>query len=177
MPQNSRSLLFMPLLYVMTTLSIGLGMVSFTVAALSRPELPSPDPFSAYANIFPGQPERAIGGLGFSCASDGRKYYGSAQETRCQLDMAAGSFSNIAVTTSEGVIREIRFAIRDDTLRVGDLAVLLKLPDFQAHRMGYGASFSWNGRIVLALVGGETETFSHFRAVRWVKFADTPLPG
>jgi hypothetical protein len=106
---------------------------------------PSPEPFVSLADLFPGQPRSAVEARGFSCMVIG---FGTYAET-CLLLPNTGIFSEIGVTTSPlGYVNSSYFRLREDTLRLGDLAALWGRPE--VYDQYEYLLFSWFGGSVNA---------------------------
>ncbi len=144
---------FSSILLIMFTLLIGFAAIVVSTRALAQCSIPPPDPFPAYADIFPGQPESAVKERAFSC-SGYYNYYNSIV-AGCTITRSAGIFSKVSISISEGIIRNIIFFTRDNSLTMGDLVIFLKTPasniiyhfaDFYVpgltFRVKYGGSFS-----------------------------------
>src|SRR4029078_12991728 len=128
-----------------------------------------PNPFLAYANIFPGQPASAIQASGFSCPSDHNYYYATAG-VFCIATPADSIFSQISGTISNGIIRNISFIIRDQTLTVGDLEIVLDVPFI--HKSPETAYVALSGSFVIAGTTVYWRRFSLFLPVWSVSFRE-----
>ena len=117
-----------PLVQIVFSVLVGFSVAIAGVRAVSQAQHGPVllDPFSAYADIFPGQPESAVKTRPFSC----EKYYHEYPdaETDCTFAPPEGIFSHIDVAISGGTIFQLTFIIRDNTLNIGDLARLLGMP-------------------------------------------------
>jgi hypothetical protein len=121
-------------------------MIIFTVASivprmLGRNTDPPHIPFAAFADVFPGQPRSGVAARKFSCPmSDFGGYRGRTDEF-CYLYLATGVFSRVGTTISKESIRVIYFTLRDNTLKMGDLMLLLGTPEVRDY--GYFSYFRW----------------------------------
>jgi len=89
-------------------------------------------------------------------------------------DEETGNVRRVEVTVSRGVIREITFRIRQNTLRLGDLALLWGSPEVRS--FGRGIFLFWRECGITALVMG-LGRLSHLSPVWSVHFpADTGSP-
>ena len=147
----------------------GFGLVIMGALGLMHyADLPS-NPFAAYADVFPGQPIRALSAHEPSCWHD---YYLDVSETRCNLSPKSGVFSEVAVIYANDLIHHISFTMRDNTFKIGDLAVLLGVSEFHAHG---SVLFLWRGNVGLAQVVKPSAHFSVLRRVWQVTLTDTRL--
>ena len=157
---------------LLSILFVGFAAVIISMGALEQPIVPPTNPFSAYADIFPGQPESALEGREFSCFADDRSYDHDPSDTTCILHPESGVFLSLQVIISKGMIRQITFLTHENILTIGDLALILDTRDF--HWTQRLASFSWRGKLGYAWLVGRRRSF--FRRVWQVTFTDTPLP-
>jgi hypothetical protein len=101
--------------------------VAFTVLIIGARVLGAslplpPDPFEAYADLFPGQPRSAAVASGFSCPAS---FFNPGAvplpiET-CVFWPVTGPFSQIIVSVSQDEIRQLRFILRGTALKMPDL--------------------------------------------------------
>ena len=104
------------------------GFAVMTEAARAAAHYASPpfNPFSTYADIFPGQTARAIETRPFSCLvthnyyHDPTRDHNPSQET-CILVLSEGVFFRIEANLVQGTIFKLTFIVRDNALRLGDL--------------------------------------------------------
>ncbi|MEO8606285.1 MAG: hypothetical protein ABI690_00260 [Chloroflexota bacterium] len=109
-----------PLLRMVVIMSVGFTAVTVGSRAFGR-HLPAPvSPFSAYADIFPGQPASALDTQSFDCHSNHDFYHDPTEQT-CTFVPTADAFLNVQVRVSEGLIQELTFMLRENALQVGDL--------------------------------------------------------
>jgi hypothetical protein len=163
--------------HILTSYLLGVLImwVSFNVVivgalALGASVVPPMHLFSAYADVFPGQSESNISGRGFSCVVDDSPLYTSPFYEDCRLTPATGTFSRIDVMISNKTIHQISFIVRENTLRVGDLALLVESSDFRAvHNTIY---FSWKGNLGFAFITQNTGRLSPFQYVWQVALTD-----
>src|SRR5262245_27150906 len=101
-----------PLYLVVVVFAVGgFTLMSLSVKAAIR-FMPVPfDWFTAYADVFPGNPRSALHARGFSCPASAYGAYRASQET-CFLQLKEGVFSAITVLVSEESVLQISFAMR-----------------------------------------------------------------
>jgi hypothetical protein len=158
---NTPSLHRTSYLLVVPIIWLGLTVVSLGAIAWARYGVPSPNPFSSYVDIFPGQPSSALQARGFSCSMEFNRY---TSNEYCFSYPAAGVFSKVGVVVSKGVISIISFTMRENTLRLGDLMMLWGKPDFTENdRSTY---YFWRGSGVTAIADNDTGRFTHYFPVR-----------
>jgi hypothetical protein len=135
-----------------------------------------PNPFTAYADILPGEPSGGLAARGFTCSGYNYNYYQSPTETHCGLNPESGAFDHIEVVILDGVIHVVMFEVHPYTFNVGELAVWLELSEIRPHR---GILFSWNGNVGIARVINSYARFSLLHYVWQVTLTDTrrSLPG
>lgn len=155
LPQWERPIPYKLLVMIFTSL-IGFMAFSSGARSLAQRTLPPASPFEAYLDIFPGQPMSALEGRGFSCQfAQNQNYYAKPPEVpedQCLFTSAVGIFSAIKVVGSNQSIREVRFILRDNSLRLGDLLVMLAFPQFRSyHRTTFAF---WRAYFVSALTAG-----------------------
>jgi len=162
-----------PHLFALAIIGIGFSVFIIGMTALRQIAPESSEPFSIYADIFPGQPESAAQQRGFSCYyMDDDNFSPAPRAKHCLFHPDTGAFSSIDVTISSGTIRQISFIMRDNAVRVGDLALFFGTRDFR--RLPRAAFFTWDGKLGMAsIVGGGK--FSLFRHVWQVTFTNTPF--
>ena len=125
----------------------GLALANIGLMILAQsitPTLAPANPFLDYANLFPGRPISALEGKGFSCWNSHTKDGSFAPA--CSVTPPSGAFSAINLFISNGVIRQISFILRDDTLRAGDLILLFNKPNFRVYP--HNVFFFWNNLFV-----------------------------
>ena len=121
-------------------LLIGFSVASLLVRTLAFTVLVSPNPFTAYADIFPGQPDSAIQSRAFSCRSQPEEHP-VPTGLSCAFVPTEGIFSKITVITSQSAIQNTIFEIREKNLRVGDVELFLKIqPVSNFSKIAY---FTW----------------------------------
>ena len=146
-----------------------LANIGVTIFAQSiAPAQPTLNPFLEYMDIFPGQPLGMMEGRGFSCWSN-YDYYASS-EPACSVTLSSGVFSNIDLSVSQGIIRQITFSLRDDRLKAGDLVLLLGNPNFRAYP--HHVFFFWSNLFVNVSTAGRRNAAT-MRPVWSVSFANT----
>jgi hypothetical protein len=106
-----------------------LGILLFLAAgttlsiALTRSTAPHSDPFSAYADIMPGQTFSHAEKYGFECAEAGNL------NLMCSYKPQSGLFNLILLTGQAKIIHSAEFGIRDGGLFAGDLTALWGQPE------------------------------------------------
>jgi hypothetical protein len=150
---------------------LGILVIVAVVTALTRHMPASSNLFSAYAHFFPGQLKSAVVARGFSCPVS--FFSPGVTEESCILNLATGSFSQIQVTISHGVIFQTFFTLRGDWLKLGDLISLWGIP--QIHEYEHSVSFLWPGHGVVASAAIQTGQFSPFLPVRIIAFTATEM--
>jgi hypothetical protein len=131
-------------LLVVFFMLVGFTVVNVGTMVLAGHATTLSNPFSTYADILPGQHRSAVVARGFSCAMD----YLLSHDQYCTLDLETGISSQVGVVISRGAVRQTDFYLRENTLRIGDLALLWGTPDLR-----YGqsvATFIWSGSGVSA---------------------------
>jgi hypothetical protein len=146
---------------------IGFGAAIIGVTALAQSTPAPPNPFLAYADVFPGQPASAIEARPFSCQQD-YDHVSHPEQTNCKFTPATGVFSSVQAIISEGIVYQLTLTMRDTTLQVGDLEVLLKMPT--RYTRDSTAYFFLPGSIVTARTADNTRQFSLFLSIRSVSF-------
>ena len=147
------------------------GVVILSVMGLMHHASIPANPFAVYADVMPGQPRHAIDGHGFQCWLSDRSFYDPA-ETRCRVQPETGTFSRIEAVCSRTLIHRLTFDIRDGTLTMGDLAVLLDLSEIRVHGQVF---FTWRGQIGVAQILKPYAHFSMHRQVWQVTLTDARL--
>jgi hypothetical protein len=134
-----------------------------------------PNPFVAYANIFPGQPASTIEAGGFSCPSD---YNGNQSPSGlyCSFTPADGVFSHVTVVIFGDKIHQISFMVRKSELTVGDLELIFETR--AVHKFAHTAYFALprQGNFAIVYTIGYGVQFSVFRPVRKISFTGDTLP-
>jgi hypothetical protein len=173
-PLHPPRLKLSPLLLILVVLLISFAIVNLGMRALAQYTVPPPNPFPAYADIFPGQSAEAIETRAFSCdlnynyQSPTEDHYPT--ETYCTFVPAAGVFSRVGVVISSGIIRQSIFVMRDNTFRVGDLAIWLEAPVI--HFVPKVVYFALPRNLVRVTFFGHAQRFSLFLPVSIIAFTD-----
>lgn len=143
------------LMILVFSILIGFTVVSIGARALAGRALPPANPFVSFADILPGQFVSALDVRGFLCVlHDYPTNDFRLPRVRCALDFTTGKFSRVwVITSSSGVIEEANFILRDDTFRVGDLALLLGAPFNRGASSTVG--FYKHGEFVVALTSAK----------------------
>lgn len=130
-------------LFVVFTMAVGFTVIIVGTSEVAHYIVPPPNPFLAYAEIFPGNPESALAGKGFTCLDKAKSYYYAYTEIQCVVSPADGDFVMIEVAVYSGIIHEISFLMRDSSLMLGDVVRLFNVSDFKSN--AHGIVFSWEG--------------------------------
>ncbi len=156
-----------PLLLIVCVISFGFAVVITGVTTLAHDGPAPPNPFPAYADVFPGQPASAVEGRTFSCQQD-YDHFSHPEDVQCTLFPTSDVFSSVEAIISKNTIYQLTFTMRDNTLRVGDLEVFLKMP---TRYTDYGTAYFFSpGIIVIAMTADNTRQFSPFLPVWSVSF-------
>lgn len=136
----------LPFLRLVFVILSGFSVANIGVRAMGQYALPPYNPFTTFADIFPGQPGSAIEAHDFSCID--HDYYGNSAEEHCFFQPETGTFSSVDVLIYQGAIIKTTFLLRENGLTVGDLAVLLETNELQT----YPNQVAWVllGRFVIA---------------------------
>jgi hypothetical protein len=157
-------------LVVVFILVVGLTSASVGATALAGRATILPDPFSPFADVFPGQPRSAVVTHGFSCAMG---TYPVLPDEQCMLYPATGIFTQVGVIVSKGTVIRTDFTLREGILRLGDLALLWGIPDRQVYDNRYVMDFFWHDSGVGASALADRRQFSLFLQVWSVSFTHT----
>lgn len=141
-----------------------LAVMHFTNAA--------PNPFSVYADIYPGQLVQGLEVHGFSCSTIAYSYYQDPLEVHCELHPITGSFSAVSVIHIRGIIHETTFTLRNSTMTMADLATLLDVSEIRSRGV---VLFTWRGYIGAAQIDNPDKHFSLWRHVWQVMLTNTRL--
>lgn len=152
-------------LWVTFLLVIGFAVVCVGLVALMR--LTSQPLFTAYADVFPGQPKIAAEAHGFTCRAN---IYPNGTEENCTLRLETGIFSDVGIISAEGIIRYTNFIVRDGALRLGDLEAFLGRPGVQQY--GSMTHFIWPRARATGMTNAFTGQFSHFLPLWSVSLTD-----
>jgi hypothetical protein len=133
------------------------------IAVLARPTESPPNPFIDYADFLPGQFWSAGVAQAFRCNTDiagGNAY--------CFLSPADGAFSDIGVTIAGDQITQTAFTLRENTLKVGDLASLWGRPDIQI--LGHATHLDWPAQGITAIAYSDDGQFNYWQPIIYVSF-------
>lgn len=133
--------------FVVFIMWLGFTVIIMSVRTLALTVGEPSNPFSAYANLFPGQSTSNVEMSKFTCAlpdADDRLI-----EEHCALKLLTGTFSEVGIITFGGIVRQISFIMREETLRVGDLMLLWGTPEVQKYSRS--VYLFWQNRSVFAL--------------------------
>ena len=156
----------LPYLLVVLIVWMGFTIVSLGAQALGHNAEPPTNPFATFAHVFPGQPGSAIQGYGLLCS---RGLYNYLPNEHCTVNPTEGTFSQVGVVISDGVIDEISFRMRDNTFRLGDLMLLLGKPEVR--EFSRSVYLFWRDIGVTAMVTEYAGHFSPFLRLRRVIIA------
>jgi hypothetical protein len=101
----------------------------------------------------------------FACTPD----LDQSQTQYCTYAPAAGTFSLITITVSDGVIGRINFVVRGNTLLVGDLPLVWGRPLVQVY--GSSVDLDWPGSGMSADAWARSRRFSYFAPVQRISLA------
>jgi hypothetical protein len=155
----------MKFLQIFFTLLIGTTVVSFSAVSLEPSNAQIIDPFAEFADVFPGQPKSAAAARGFSCPAGA---YGAPDEY-CFLNPTMGVFSQVGVSVSGGIIRQIDFTMRGYNLRLGTLILLWGMPQLIERNL------VWPARGVTASTLDSVQKLTPLLVMRRVYMRDYPL--
>jgi hypothetical protein len=141
----------------------GFAVVTVGARVLAESTVVPFDPFSAYADIFPGQSMTAVKARGLLC----RDVMYQIHEEVCTLTTTSGDITGVNVTISTDIIRLITFTMRENSLNVGDLLLLTGVRNFNTYPE-VAFFFSIKG-LIIAYTGPVAKPFL-FRPVRTVSF-------
>jgi hypothetical protein len=158
-----------PLLLITFIMLLGFTLLTMSVQALAQSSLHPPNPFTSYTDVFPGQPAAAVVIRGFSC-EDYYNDYRDPEQAHCTISLSRGAFSTVQLIVSVGIIRQITFTLRDNTLQMGDLQLLLDMPAIRTRYQG--AHFSLPDAYVRAKTTGFVRRFSLFLPVQNISFIE-----
>jgi hypothetical protein len=172
-PLHPPRLRLSPLLLIAFGLLISFAVVNLGMRAVAQFTVPPPNPFPAYADIFPGQAMSAAEARGFSCFADDRNNDHDQLIQHCVLYPETGAFSRVEVIISGVIIHQSIFSLRDSILQVGDIALFLETPVI--HLYDHMAYYFLSNSFVIARTVGYAEQFSLFLPVWSVSFTDIDL--
>jgi hypothetical protein len=133
--------------------------VALMLTLPARDAAPQENPFSAYADLFPGQPGSSTESKDFHCGHDA----GNDPSRYCVLRPADGPFSIIGVRVLDRTIVHLNFTLRPNQYRVGDLALLWGRP--QVKRNGENMNFAWPSSDTRAATSAQKEQVNYFLPV------------
>lgn len=166
---GDRISLQIPYLLAMIRLAAGLAVLTLFTGALNRLIMPPFDPFSEFADLFPGMSERVLEQRGFLCVAGPNNMYRDPAQKSCQMTPVNSAFSSIEIVTKGETISQTTFVMRQPIL-LGDLAVFLGSRDF---RMTLNSAFFlWKGTLgVASTVDGTRRLFSPIGQVTFTQAA------
>jgi hypothetical protein len=155
-------------LLLMVTLVIAVLVVSTLAKRLG--DRPLSDPFTAFADVFPGQsPDtRVLIAQGFSCNVDLLPSPADISE-RCTQTLPSGMFSAINLTIWDGVVKWLDLKVRDNNLDVGNLSLQWGSPEIRIE--GNWVNLRWPKQHVTGLGWSSNRRFTYFQAVSHITFA------
>ena len=124
----------LPYLRLMFMVLSGFTLTNLAIIAFTQSTQRSQSPFNPfleYADVLPGQPEDALKSRPFSCRRDYN--YNFPGDDSCNLEPSSSIFSRVEPVITKGYIRQTTFTLRDDTLKIGDLVLLLGDPQFRVY--------------------------------------------
>jgi len=129
---------------------------------------PVVNPFLAYASLFPDQPWTSALAREFLCYDTVMPSPADVTE-ECVFRPQTGSLSQVNITVWDGIIIRLRFAVRENSLRVGDLAMLWGTPDLQSYAQG-ASLYQWHDHSMVALTSSNGGRFTYFLPVSYIHF-------
>ncbi|MBX3065473.1 MAG: hypothetical protein KF726_21030 [Anaerolineae bacterium] len=167
---------FVPIPYLLAVfvMWVSLSVVIVGALAFGKYTLPLANPFSIYADIFPGQSTSSISAWGFLCDTTDASSYSISLEKECRFSPTTGIFSRVDVTISDDTINQISFIVRENILRMGDFAQLSETTDFRV--LHSALFFSWHGNLGMASITSTIGRSLPFRFVWKVAFTDMNYP-
>ncbi|MCC6615544.1 MAG: hypothetical protein IT320_18870 [Anaerolineae bacterium] len=109
-------------------LSVLTGVTVLVASAVIVTRRDTPDPFSSFGDLFADNGRQAALSRGFTCRDTVVRGHPQTVSSFCIQDLTDEVFSRIYLRTSGDVAKEIRFSLREHTLRLGDLALLWGRP-------------------------------------------------
>lgn len=145
---------------------MGLVSLSITVATAIAGNQPPFDPFTAYADILPGQPLENVLAHGFHCQPDGPPLY----DQSCLLTPETGAFSEIQlhITNSTGRVSRVVFMSSQSTFALGHLVRLWGKP--QTKISGQTVNFRWTKQHIVTVLQNYNGHFSYWLPITYVAF-------
>lgn len=137
---------------VTTLVFVALFIVTGALVIISRTPDAHFNPFAAYAGVLPGQPWENAEAYGFEC-----NYGTGTQWLECFLQPPSGDFSRVWLSIDNGIIASVLFTPRKGTLSLGDVALLLGVPQ----RWG-AVHFNWSEDRILAYVPTNAGRFNYY---------------
>jgi hypothetical protein len=125
------------------------------------------DPFAAFADLFPGQPLdiRVLKAEKLSCYLDTLPALADVTE-RCTRALPTGPFSQINVTSWDGVVKSLDLRVRENGLSVGDLSLQWGYPE--VHFYGNWVTLSWPKQHITGVGWSTTRHFTYFQALSFI---------
>ena len=163
----------LPIIARVTTLLIVTLVIAILVVSTLAKRLgdrPLSDPFTAFANVFPGQ-SVDTGSLivqGFSCSVDSLPSPADISE-RCTQTLSSGMFSAINLTVWDGVVKWLDLKVRDHNLDVGSLSLHWGSPQIRID--GNWVNLSWPKQHITGLGWSPNRRFTYFQALSHITFA------
>ena len=158
-----------PYLLVVFVLVTGLTVINIGARALAEYTMPPSNPFSSFADIFPGQPRNALETRGFSCSI---VPYSDIPNEYCYFYPTTGAFSKVSVLVSKDVIRITSFILSENALNMGDLMLLWGKP--LSDESSSWVHFLSHKIVVTAFVVDHTRQLSPFLRVLKVIITNPP---
>jgi hypothetical protein len=147
--------------------------VDAAVIILARHTEALRDPFESYVDILPGQTRAAVTNRGFSCPKSSITAYHGSDEY-CVLMPETGTFSQVGVLMSDGIIRQAVFILRADTLGVGDLVTFWGIPEVMSQYRAVNCVW-YTRRLSISATCYDDGRVSIFRRIKTVYFSDVKL--
>jgi hypothetical protein len=156
---------------LLLVVSFSTAIVAVSALAQRYGEAYLTDPFVAFADYLPGQlvDMRLFDSQGFSCSPVSVPLPADIGE-RCVLDLQTGRFSQISVTIWDGIVKRLDLNVCENSLTVGDLALLWGSPQFIIN--GNRVNVSWRaGGITRGSGWSENGRFTYFQPLSLISFA------
>ncbi|MBC7812372.1 MAG: hypothetical protein H7175_14545 [Burkholderiales bacterium] len=160
--------------YVWIALFVLTGITGLVAGVITMASREISDPFSAFSDLFGDDATQAALARGFTCrqSEPGSDLQNSADF--CVQRDVDDRFSGIYVYLSANIVNEIRFSLQENTLKIGDLAVLWGEPDIR--RYCEAVVVSWPNRHIMALVAPpRSERIGYFSPIASVTFRRSGL--
>ncbi len=133
--------------YVSLALFMLTGSAAVVIGLMLAAHREIPNPFSVYNDLFGDNARQAASARGFTCRDMGLNGY---PLTLCTHHNTEKLFSRLYVWISGDRANEISFSLRDNTLRLGDLALLWGKPEIRLYCETFVAL--WPARHIMGVI-------------------------